>query len=84
MRVACANEDQISSFLDHVIKDEGEGVILRKANSLYFNGRSPELWKLKVLSILYFLTKSFQASRGDKEALVLDEVEDNQFLLQLY
>eukprot|EP00026_Physarum_polycephalum_P001933 Phypoly_transcript_01936.p1 GENE.Phypoly_transcript_01936~~Phypoly_transcript_01936.p1 ORF type:complete len:910 (+),score=132.37 Phypoly_transcript_01936:109-2838(+) len=68
-RYLCSTRKQLMIAIKHVIKDGGEGVILRKPKTLYERGRTQNLIKLK-------------ASRGDKEALVLD-INSRSILLQL-
>lgn len=48
MRVMCKDKFQLKLFVEKIINDSGEGVILRKRGSLYEHGRSPDLLKLKV------------------------------------
>jgi ATP-dependent DNA ligase len=38
----------MKSLLEEVIKNAGEGIILRKPKSMYESGRSEDLLKLKV------------------------------------
>lgn len=40
---------QVTDFMQNIIDDEGEGVILRKPSSLYDSGRTESLLKLKVI-----------------------------------
>lgn len=47
-RVKCEDPVILENLSRHVIKDEGEGMILRKPKSVYENGRSTSLLKLKV------------------------------------
>jgi hypothetical protein len=51
-RVHCIVENMATSMMNQIIDEGGEGVILRKPNSLYHRGRTPALVKLKV----YFST----------------------------
>lgn len=51
MRVECTNKKHIIFFIKSILKDAGEGVIIRKPNSLYEKGRSTNLFKLKVIII---------------------------------
>eukprot|EP00026_Physarum_polycephalum_P003969 Phypoly_transcript_03986.p1 GENE.Phypoly_transcript_03986~~Phypoly_transcript_03986.p1 ORF type:complete len:741 (+),score=114.71 Phypoly_transcript_03986:43-2265(+) len=57
-RILCKSPRQLHKSMAHVMKDGGEGVILRKINSVYAPGRSKFLWKIK-------------AARADTEALVM-------------
>ena len=41
-------------FIQMVIDDGGEGIIVRKVGSLYEHGRSKELLKLKVKNIICY------------------------------
>eukprot|EP00026_Physarum_polycephalum_P001173 Phypoly_transcript_01174.p1 GENE.Phypoly_transcript_01174~~Phypoly_transcript_01174.p1 ORF type:complete len:997 (+),score=112.19 Phypoly_transcript_01174:34-3024(+) len=59
-RVWCTSKRHIRNSLQSIIKEGGEGVIMRKPASFYVHGRSTDLMKLK-------------ASRGDKEALVVTD-----------
>lgn len=47
-RIKCKDNNHLSQLVQGVIEEGGEGVILRKANSLYTPGRSRSLVKLKV------------------------------------
>jgi hypothetical protein len=47
-RVICANKLHVSNIIQCILSDTGEGVILRKSNSIYENGRSTNLLKIKV------------------------------------
>eukprot|EP00026_Physarum_polycephalum_P002833 Phypoly_transcript_02842.p1 GENE.Phypoly_transcript_02842~~Phypoly_transcript_02842.p1 ORF type:complete len:838 (+),score=97.84 Phypoly_transcript_02842:84-2597(+) len=69
-RQKCKNKHHLSALRTHVINDGGEGVILRKPQSVYESGRSDSLLKLK-------------AARGDHEALVVDVASDLTCTLQL-
>jgi hypothetical protein len=63
-RVKCAGKYLLFHFLEHIMKDEGEGVILREPRSIYFRGRSPSLIKLKVFTFppsFYFILFYFLA-----------------------
>ena len=45
--------------LQQVLKDGGEGVVLRQPGSVYIHGRSDSLFKLKVMSTsLFFVSLS--------------------------
>lgn len=68
-----------------MIDNGGEGVILRKPKSFYEHGRTQSLLKLKVCS--YYPPSginTLQASRADREALVLEVHENLSLLLKLY
>lgn len=41
--------------MEEVIKDGGEGIIMRKKGSLYIPGRSDSLIKMKVIKIIILL-----------------------------
>ena len=95
-RWLCVDKATLGAAAKLIIKDGGEGVILRRINSLYVNGRSPDLIKFKVRLRFYFTlfssrflldfssTNTFvQADRGDQEALVM-EVKSQVYILQLY
>jgi len=60
----CNTKHQLAYALKEITNQGGEGVILRKPSSLYEQGRSMLLFKLK-------------ASRGDREALVVAVNEDS-------
>lgn len=47
-RVESKSKLHLSKMLEGIIKDGGEGVILRMHHSVYEHGRSNLLWKLKV------------------------------------
>ena len=100
-RVFCTSHLHLLSFLKEILKNEGEGVVLRKPKSFYEPGRSANLLKLKVIPLLLLLhlisphslsihlnhlttNSAYKASRGDREALVLDIESDGSMLLQLY
>ena len=51
----CVRAKQLNQMLDDIIKDGGEGVIVRKPLSPYERGRSELLWKLKVFVVLFWL-----------------------------
>eukprot|EP00026_Physarum_polycephalum_P002043 Phypoly_transcript_02047.p1 GENE.Phypoly_transcript_02047~~Phypoly_transcript_02047.p1 ORF type:complete len:791 (+),score=118.55 Phypoly_transcript_02047:121-2493(+) len=70
-RVRCITKRQLIKSADMIIKDGGEGVIVRRPKSLYEPGRSNCLWKIK-------------ATREDAEALVLHVERDRTILAQLY
>lgn len=48
MRIKCTTSKVAGFFVDNIITDGGEGIIMRENKSLYFRGRSDSLWKLKV------------------------------------
>eukprot|EP00026_Physarum_polycephalum_P001891 Phypoly_transcript_01894.p1 GENE.Phypoly_transcript_01894~~Phypoly_transcript_01894.p1 ORF type:complete len:789 (+),score=99.81 Phypoly_transcript_01894:138-2369(+) len=58
VRSKCTKRRKLAYALRLVLEDGGEGIVLRKPASLYENGRSNNLYKLK-------------AARGDMEVLVL-------------
>jgi ATP dependent DNA ligase domain len=47
-RVVCNNKEHLNNALMNLIDGGGEGVILRKPQSIYYHGRSTDLIKLKV------------------------------------
>lgn len=47
-RISCESSGNLKLFVENIIEDGGEGVILRKHSSLYEPGRSQNLIKLKV------------------------------------
>ena len=47
-RVMCKSKRHISAHLHGIVDENGEGVVLRKAGSLYEHGRNKSLMKLKV------------------------------------
>lgn len=50
MRTACKNKTQFSYFMQNIVEEGGgEGLILRKARSVYEHGKSVSLLKLKVI-----------------------------------
>eukprot|EP00026_Physarum_polycephalum_P002383 Phypoly_transcript_02389.p1 GENE.Phypoly_transcript_02389~~Phypoly_transcript_02389.p1 ORF type:complete len:939 (-),score=111.94 Phypoly_transcript_02389:24-2525(-) len=69
-RVKYVNKLQINRWLKCTLQDGGEGIILRKAESMYEHGRTESLLKLK-------------ATRGEMEALVVEATENGTFTLQL-
>eukprot|EP00026_Physarum_polycephalum_P001538 Phypoly_transcript_01540.p1 GENE.Phypoly_transcript_01540~~Phypoly_transcript_01540.p1 ORF type:complete len:1069 (+),score=95.14 Phypoly_transcript_01540:45-3251(+) len=69
-RIMCKNSKHLNTLVQGVIDDEGEGVIMRKVGSLYENGRSPNLIKLKT-------------SFGDQEGIIAGIKEDGTVLLKL-
>jgi ATP-dependent DNA ligase len=50
----CASESHLSDSTHHIITHGGEGLILRLPNSVYENGRTSALVKLKVCSFFFF------------------------------
>ena len=47
-RLLCKSRKQMSDYSREIMESSGEGVILRRRGSLYENGRSPALIKVKV------------------------------------
>ena len=47
-RVLCRDAPHLNMFKEAIISGDGEGVILRRADSPYVPGRAPYLIKLKV------------------------------------
>lgn len=39
----------MNNIVHQILEDNGEGVIIRKLNSIYEHGRTPNLLKIKVL-----------------------------------
>eukprot|EP00026_Physarum_polycephalum_P002338 Phypoly_transcript_02344.p1 GENE.Phypoly_transcript_02344~~Phypoly_transcript_02344.p1 ORF type:complete len:892 (+),score=111.01 Phypoly_transcript_02344:67-2742(+) len=68
-RMRCTSKLQLKTLAESVLNEGGEGLILRKAKSLYIPGRSDLLLK-------------FKASRGDIESLVV-QMSPNTIQLQL-
>eukprot|EP00026_Physarum_polycephalum_P001147 Phypoly_transcript_01148.p1 GENE.Phypoly_transcript_01148~~Phypoly_transcript_01148.p1 ORF type:complete len:746 (+),score=87.76 Phypoly_transcript_01148:82-2319(+) len=68
-RVDCRNKTHIVRTTKYIIRDGGEGTIVRRHTSPYVPGRSPLLYKLKAL-------------RGEQEALVVRQ-ERKSLLLRL-
>ena len=99
-RVLCCTPSHLLDSLTQVIKDGGEGVVVRLPASYYEHGRSESLFKLKVsfsLFLFFFFFFLFvffanllclKAARGDQEALVVtvleDEGDETTLLLRLY
>jgi ATP-dependent DNA ligase len=84
-RQHCTDYSLLSSFLKDMLNKSGEGVIIQLHDSPYEHGRSSKVIKLKVIiwnDYMLVLT-FFQASRGDKEALVVSVLEDNSLVLKL-
>lgn len=52
----CDSPKKIRVILKKIVENNGEGIVLRKPNSLYFHGRSPALVKLKVCLLLSLIT----------------------------
>jgi DNA ligase-1 len=69
-RMLCRSHRQLTLAIQEITQDGGEGVILRKPQSLYENGRSPYLLKLK-------------ATRGDKEAIVIEVTRAGSIRIKL-
>lgn len=44
----CYEQQEMEDSLQSLLKEGGEGIVLRKPSSLYEHGRSPSLFKLKV------------------------------------
>ena len=55
MARALCNGNEYQIWLQSIIADGGEGIMLRRTNSLYENGRAPSLLKLKVCFVSIFL-----------------------------
>ena len=53
-RVWCSTASHLMDSLQQVIKDGGEGVVVRQPASFYEHGRSESLFKLKVGFLSYF------------------------------
>eukprot|EP00026_Physarum_polycephalum_P001631 Phypoly_transcript_01633.p1 GENE.Phypoly_transcript_01633~~Phypoly_transcript_01633.p1 ORF type:complete len:1064 (+),score=132.57 Phypoly_transcript_01633:31-3192(+) len=62
-RVLCQTQNHLAVAVQAVIDHSGEGIILRKRNSVYKHGRTHLLIKLK-------------AAHGDREAIVARKTED--------
>lgn len=59
-RLQCPSKIMVNNFLKEMISQGGEGLMMRKCNSLYEHGRSSNLLKLKVkMKIIYIYVKSF-------------------------
>lgn len=69
-RVRIINRQHMHAATSSILSDSGEGIITRRPNSIYENGRSSSLFK-------------FKASRADREALVVAKEADGSFLLEL-
>lgn len=48
-RLSCGQKQQLMRFVQAIIDDGGEGIIMRKLDSLYEQGRSKSVIKLKVI-----------------------------------
>ena len=46
----------MKSFLSEVLRERGEGIILRQPGSLYEQGTSKSVLKLKVIFVIFMLT----------------------------
>lgn len=74
----------MTAALQETLKDGGEGVILQAPGSVYEQGRSADLLKLKVrVPQFNEINRTMKAARGDKEALVVSVQEDESLLLRL-
>eukprot|EP00026_Physarum_polycephalum_P003752 Phypoly_transcript_03766.p1 GENE.Phypoly_transcript_03766~~Phypoly_transcript_03766.p1 ORF type:complete len:436 (+),score=53.88 Phypoly_transcript_03766:986-2293(+) len=70
-RIYCISSRFLKRATEELIKEGGEGVILRRPTSLYIPGRSNHLFKLK-------------AAREDQEALVVEVFpKEPKYILQL-
>ena len=47
-QIKCESKEHLKSFLNEVVKRNGEGVMLRQPMSQYTKGRSPSLLRFKV------------------------------------
>lgn len=47
-RMVCDNKRFLTKAMKVILKDQGEGVILRNSGSVYVHGRSGDLFKYKV------------------------------------
>jgi DNA ligase-1 len=70
-RVKCTNLAHVSKAVQSIIDEEGEGIILRKCNSVYEHGRSHNLIKLK-------------AAHGDQEGIVVGVGDDGSTEVKMY
>lgn len=52
-RWLCNSSKKLSMSISNILEDGGEGIILRKPNSLYEHGKSQQLIKLKVYYYYY-------------------------------
>lgn len=50
--VRCENEEQFKRFLEMVLNDGGEGVVMRQPRTLYKRERTAEFLKFKVHSFI--------------------------------
>ena len=78
---------QIQVDVQNIIKDGGEGLILRQINSFYEGGRSTSLIKLKVVFLLVILRNFayyIQAVQGDKEGIVVAVDLSQNVTIKLY
>lgn len=53
LRVGCKDKSHVKKFVSAVLRDGGEGVILRKPKSHYEHGRSANLVKIKASNIIH-------------------------------
>jgi len=84
------NRKHVSSFVDFILGDGGEGGILRKCGSLYLPGRGHTLIKLKVWFyniffcqggfIIYFFVKVVLRYFFVKVVLQYHHNEDNKWM----
>lgn len=70
-RVLSVNKNLVQFTLKSILEDGGEGVILRKRYSLFENGRSRSLVKLKVLFIYFEIDLMIQRLHGGTKKLWL-------------
>lgn len=47
-RVLCEDKDHMEFYLNEILVDDGEGIVARHPRSLYINGRTDQVLKLKV------------------------------------
>ena len=94
----CEDNRHLTTTVQTIIDDEGEGVILRKVRSLYECGRNSSLFKLKVflsssllLYLLFLFIVSFsmvliisQTAHGDREGIVVSIDDSKTVRLKLY
>lgn len=77
----------LDTFVQKIIEDGGEGIILQKGYSLYESGRSSSLLKLKVFtfpsSSLSFVLIFIKSSQIDQEGII-EAIRADSVLLRLY